>query len=191
MPSKGTVLTGARTGKRVTVVTIWEKSYFGKPSLRDMIVCFTFLFIFLFSYSIGGMAILYVLEIKEDDLSGEDSENIQASNGTIVSSFGLNDSKNFTTLEPQVGTAKPTLGPRKTNTSSSSSDVTLPTKHSRTQHITDQRSIVTPRNLFSRKSTPTAKGNLSVFMSFWGSRINLFSANLVKKELRESYKPIK
>ena len=116
-------------------------------------------------YSIGGMAILYVLEIKDDDFSNDNSGQIVGLVDTITSSVGLDGWNNFTTKEPSLSnlTSRTTLQPRKTKTYPLRlSDVVSPTNKSSIQHSTAKKSSpVTAVSPLSPKFTPKVNGKFS------------------------------
>ena len=91
------------------------------------------------------MAIIYVLEIQDDDLPQKDSENSQTSTDQLLFTVGSNGSNIITTRESLL----PTMGPQRKIASSSSSDVIWPTKESVARHSTGKISLETLVGPFS------------------------------------------
>ena len=111
------------------------------------------------SYSIGGMAIIYVLEIQDDDLPQKDSEHTQTLTDQLLpTAVGSNGSNMITTRESPLANLF-TMGPPRKSALSSSSYVYTPTNKIVLRHSTMDQTWHNGSNMITTRESPLA--NLS------------------------------
>lgn len=103
------------------------------------------------------MAIIYVLEIRDDDLPQKDNENIQTLTDQLLPTVGSNGSNIITTRESSLSTLF-TFGPQRKTAASRSSFVFRPTEESVARHSTGKTSPATLVGPFSLSLKPPTNG---------------------------------
>ena len=134
------------------------------------------------------MAIIYVLEIQDDDLPLKDSENRQTLTGQLLPTVGSNGSNIITTRESSLLNLS-TSGPQRKSTSSSSSFVFKPTKKSRARHKTGKTSPATLVGPFLPSLKPPTNGKPFQLLTSSRNRCSLFTheiGNIFQNMSRET-----
>lgn len=109
-------------------------------------------------YSIGGMAIIYVLEVKDNDLPQNDEKSAEKLQDTQIPSVGLNGSDIVTTQQPSFPGFTTWRPPKKIASSPSLSPDVLSTRQSATHLRFQTNWPVKTGGPVPLNSTPKANG---------------------------------